>query len=83
MMMIDVRFPMGLLFLALGVILTAAGIIDPDPLTSLQRKVGINVNLYWGITMVLFGLVSLLLASRKPDVAGSQHDGTAVPPIKP
>jgi hypothetical protein len=65
MMLIDVRFPMGLLFAGLGLILLCAGIIDPDPVTSLQRKVGTNMNLYWGCFMIVFGLLNLVLAWRK------------------
>ena len=66
MMFIDVRFPMGLLFVALGLILTATGLVDPDPVTSLHRKVGSNVNLYWGCGLLVFGVLNLLLAWRRP-----------------
>lgn len=62
---IDVRFPMGLLFVGLGLLLTIAGLVDPDPITSLNRKVGTNANLLWGILMFVFGVVNVLLARRK------------------
>jgi len=64
-MFIDVRWPMGLLFAGLGAILVLTAILDPDPLTSLQRKVGSNVNLLWGAAMLLFGALNLLLAWLK------------------
>ena len=57
----DLRKPSGYFFTLLGLILALLGIVAPDmraPLT------GINVNLYSGIAMLLFGLVLLLLARR-------------------
>ena len=59
--MLDLRFPSGLFFAVLGVILTLLSFVSPDlhaPLT-----VG-NVNLYCGIFMIAFGGFLLLLAWR-------------------
>jgi hypothetical membrane protein len=57
----DLRKPSGYFFSLLGVVLTLMGIFAPDtgaPLTT------IDVNLYVGIAMVLFGIILLLLARR-------------------
>jgi hypothetical protein len=57
----DLRTPSGWFFGLLGVILCAVGIISPEwsaPLTT------VNVNLYTGIGMLLFGGVLLWLARR-------------------
>jgi hypothetical protein len=57
----DLRIPSGLFFTLLGLILTVMGLFSPGvgaPLTH------VNVNLYAGITMLVFGAVLLLLALR-------------------
>jgi len=59
--MLDLRVPSGLFFLILGAIVLAVGLVQPDlraPLTD------VNVNLYSGVTMVLFGGFLLLMARR-------------------
>ena len=57
----DLRKPSGYFFCLLGVVLTLMGILAPGtraPLTD------INVNLYVGIGMLVFGAILLLLARR-------------------
>ena len=57
----DLRIPSGLFFTLLGLILTVMGLFSPGvraPLTD------VNVNLYAGIAMLLFGAVLLLLGRR-------------------
>jgi uncharacterized membrane protein len=57
----DLRKPSGYFFSLLGAVLTLMGIFEPSaraPLTD------INVNLYAGIAMLLFGIILLLLARR-------------------
>ena len=52
-MTLDVRTPTGILFLILGGLLAGFGVISESEMY--QRSLGINVNLYWGIVMTLFG----------------------------
>jgi hypothetical protein len=61
----DIRFPVGALFLAIGAMLAFQGWM-PDP-RSLQQSLGVNVNLIWGLAMVLFGafMTALAVASRR------------------
>jgi hypothetical protein len=57
----DLRTPSGLFFAILGVILCLTGLIDRNlraPLTN------VNVNLYAGLAMLLFGGILLWLARR-------------------
>ena len=65
-MKLDLRYPIGLLFTVFGMILTIYGIVSDKAIY--QRSLGINVNLYWGIELLAFGLVMLALAmhSRRP-----------------
>jgi hypothetical protein len=57
-MALDLRFPLGLMFAILGAILIAVGIGNP------QNTLGVNINFWWGIVLLAFGAVMLLLAMR-------------------
>jgi hypothetical protein len=57
-MSFDLRLPIGLLFAAFGVIL---GI---DGLVAHRLVLDINVNLWWGVVMIVFGAGMLGLAAR-------------------
>ena len=59
---LDIRLPLGLLFALLGVILTVYGLAS-NP-ARYQQSLGLNVNLYWGIVLFVFGVVMLLLGRR-------------------
>ena len=61
-MRLDVRFPIGGMFTIFGVILTIYGIVS-DP-AIYAKSLGINVNLWWGLVLLVFGLVMLWLAFR-------------------
>lgn len=63
-MHLDVRIPLGLLFLILGVILVVFGFTS-DPAIYVQHSLGQNVNLVWGGIFALFGAIMLLLTRRK------------------
>ena len=56
-MILDLRFPMGLLFAALGLLLTGYGLLS-DPAVY-QVSLGINVNLWAGTGILAFGLAML------------------------
>ena len=60
---LDVRLPMGLLFLSLGLILVGYGLVA-DPAIYARHSLGQNVNLTWGVVFVLFGIAMLWLARR-------------------
>lgn len=60
---LDVRLPMGLLFLALGVILVIYG-FTADTAIYAKHSLGENVNLIWGCIFALFGGIMLWLARR-------------------
>ena len=61
---LDVRLPMGWLFLCLGFILLGYGIIA-DPAIYDKHSLGQNVNLLWGAIFAVFGGICLLLARKK------------------
>lgn len=53
----DIRIPLGAMFALLGVLLTAFGATSAPPVYA--RSLGINVNLWWGLVLLLFGLLML------------------------
>ena len=60
-MELDIRIPIGLLFLSIGGLLTAYGLAS-DPAIYAARSLGLNVNLGWGLVLAGFGAVMLLFA---------------------
>ena len=54
---LDIRWPMGLLLLLLGGILAVYGLLA-DPAVY-ARTQGLNVNLWWGLVLVLVGVIAV------------------------
>jgi hypothetical protein len=62
-MSLDLRIPMGLMFTLVGAILAAFGISTRgSPIYA--ASLGINVNIWWGLVLLVFGLSMLLLGRR-------------------
>ena len=61
-MRLDVRYPIGGMFSLFGAILTVYGMVSNPAIY--EKSLGINVNLWWGIVLLMFGLVMLALAYR-------------------
>lgn len=59
----DIRTPIGLMFLVKGLMLVTYGSLSRPEIY--ERSLGINVNQGWGMVMVLFGLVMLGLGWRR------------------
>jgi hypothetical protein len=61
---LDIRLPMGLMFLIIGLIIVGYGMTTMgDPMYT-EHSLGINVNLWWGGVLVLFGLLMLALVMK-------------------
>ena len=54
----DVRLPIGLLFLAIGVLVAGYG-LTADPATLSVHSAGLNIDLVWGSVMACFGALML------------------------
>jgi hypothetical protein len=61
-MKLDLRFPIGLMFTIVGTLLTGFGLTSDEAIYA--RSLGINVNLWWGLVLLAFGLVMLGFAIR-------------------
>ena len=59
-MNVDLRYPIGVLFMILGGLLILFGAFTGPDLY--QRSFDINVNLWWGFLMFLFGFAFFVLA---------------------
>jgi uncharacterized membrane protein HdeD (DUF308 family) len=62
-MNVDIRLPIGLMFSLVGAILTVYGIATYGS-NIYTRSLGQNVNLFYGVIMLVFGLVMLLMAVK-------------------
>jgi multisubunit Na+/H+ antiporter MnhG subunit len=59
---LDIRIPLGSLFVILGVLLAGYGLLSSPAIY--QRSLGIDINLWWGAALLAFGLAMLALAWR-------------------
>jgi putative Mn2+ efflux pump MntP len=59
----DLRLPIGIMFSTFGLILTIFGAVSNKAIYE-QHSLGININLIWGIVLLVFGLFMLFLALR-------------------
>ncbi len=75
-MNLDIRMPMGLMFTLIGAIVTVFGLASDKAIY--HKSLGININLWWGLVMLGFGLVMLLLAWRAGKKAPAEQQQEAV-----
>jgi hypothetical protein len=59
----DLRLPIGIMFSTFGLILTIFGAISEKAIYE-EHSLGININLIWGIVLLVFGLFMLFLALK-------------------
>jgi membrane-bound ClpP family serine protease len=71
---IDIRIPIGGMFTIIGLILVVFGLTTlGDPIYQ-AHSLGVNVNLWWGLAMTLFGLAMLFFGLRAaPPGGGDKH----------
>jgi hypothetical protein len=59
---IDIKFPIGLMFSILGLLLTGYGLFTSGDQELYRQSLGININLWSGLGMLVFGLIMLFLS---------------------
>ena len=59
---LDVRLPIGGLFTALGLLLSGYGLATAGDPSHYARSLSVNINLWWGLVMLAFGLTLLAAA---------------------
>lgn len=66
----DLRLPIGYVFTIYGVMLTGYGLFTNGD-AMYEKSLEINVNTYWGVVMLVFGLVMLYFAKKAGKTPGA------------
>lgn len=61
---LDIRWPIGLMFTLIGVLLTGYGAVNRAASLTHAGGVELNINLRWGFVLLVFGVLMLLGAIR-------------------
>jgi uncharacterized membrane protein (UPF0136 family) len=64
---LDIRWPIGLMFSLIGLLLTGYGLMTASNDEMYKRSLGININICWGLVLLVFGGIMLFLAWRNRD----------------
>jgi len=62
---LDIRIPLGLIFLIIGGIMAIFGFISHGNSELYARSLGVNLNQTWGIIMFVFGLIMFIVGKRQ------------------
>jgi hypothetical protein len=69
-MNLDIRLPIGILFSLLGGILAGYGLLGDASRN--EQSLGVNLNLGWGLVLLVFGLVMFVFGGRAMREAGKK-----------
>lgn len=64
---LDIRIPIGAMFAILGLLLTVYGLATIGDAQTYEKSLLININLWWGAVMLVFGLIMLYFGRRGGD----------------
>jgi hypothetical protein len=74
---LDLRWPIGLMFSVIGLLLTITGLVTSSDKEMYKRSLDINVDLIWGLVLLVFGAFMLVMAwkgakdaAKQPPAAG-------------
>jgi len=57
---LDIRWPIGLMFSLIGALLLIYGAATHSDVEMYRHSLGININLIWGVVLLVFGAAMLL-----------------------
>ncbi|HLH54885.1 MAG TPA: hypothetical protein VKY92_14845 [Verrucomicrobiae bacterium] len=60
---LDLRWPIGLMFSIIGALLVVYGLMTSGS-QIYARSLELNINLVWGLVLLVFGAAMLIMASR-------------------
>jgi hypothetical protein len=68
---LDIKLPIGLMFVIFGIMLTIFGLATGSDSEMYARSLGVNINLWSGIGMLIFGSIMLFFAKgfKKKDTS--------------
>ncbi|HET9039085.1 MAG TPA: hypothetical protein VFN40_02880 [Gemmatimonadales bacterium] len=75
---LDIRLPIGGLFSILGTLLAGYGLATRGDAERYVRSLAVNVNLWWGLVMLVFGVL-MLVAARRSRRDASAHLAAETP----
>jgi hypothetical protein len=59
--MLDIKIPIGLMFTVIGILITIYGFVTISDTAMYAKSFGININIWSGVGMLVFGLLMLSL----------------------
>ena len=63
-MHVDLRIPMGMMFTLMGAVLMAFGLATGSNTAMYVKTLGVNVNLWCGVALLVFGLLMVTFGRR-------------------
>jgi multisubunit Na+/H+ antiporter MnhG subunit len=70
-MELDIRLPIGQMFSLFGALLAGYGLVaNPD---IYARSLSVNINLLWGIVLLIFGITMIYLGRRHRGARAAQR----------
>ncbi|HEV3151007.1 MAG TPA: hypothetical protein VGY94_08640 [Acidobacteriaceae bacterium] len=72
---LDIRIPLGLMFLVTGGLMAIYGLFTRGS-AIYEKSLNMNINLIWGGLMLVFGLVMYIMGRRPRRLVASQVQGT-------
>jgi hypothetical protein len=61
---LDIRWPIGLMFSLIGVLLTGYGVFNRVAAVTKVQGQEVNIDLIWGVVLLVFGVLMLVGAVR-------------------
>lgn len=61
---LDIKLPIGLMFTLLGLLLTVFGLFTGSDTEMYAKSLHVNINLWIGLAMIVFGVIMLILVKR-------------------
>ena len=61
---LDIRLPIGMMFTLLGALLALYGLATGSDAEMYKSSLDLNINLWWGLVLFVFGAVMLFFALR-------------------
>ncbi len=77
---LDIRWPIGIMFTLIGAMLTVSGLLAKPE--NYHKALDVNINLVWGLVLLVFGAFMLIMAMRGSRAASSPSTtspGTGTP----
>ena len=79
----DIRMPIGMLFTLFGILLIGYGAATNGSAMYAEHSLGVNMNFWWGIALLCFGVVMLALTRLRGKHEPAEAAGKPREPERP